>query len=99
MDPTEAHAEVEALDPSIEAWLTDELAPVPEREQKIYFDRRTETWDVKLMPPWWAAYCPFPGELCSCRSMGQTKIGMFDVDGTTYVPRKGYEDIEPEVRP
>jgi hypothetical protein len=52
---------------------------------------------VKLVPHWSAAYCPFPDELCDCSKHGETKIGMFDVDGSTYIPRKGYEEIEPVV--
>jgi hypothetical protein len=80
-------------------WLTDELEPVQERVQKLTFDKKTETWDLKLAPHWSAAYCPFPDELCDCNLQGQTKIGMFDVDGETYVPRSGYEEIEPEVFP
>lgn len=90
---------VETPDVPLDAWLTDELEPVQEREQRIYYDRNTETWDVKLVPHWSAAFCPFPDELCDCNRHGQTKIGMFDVDGSTYVPRTGYEEIEPAVFP
>lgn len=82
----------------VSLYLTDKLAPVQEREQHIYFDRKTETWDVKLMPHWSAQFCPFPDELCDCNTQGQTKIGMYDTDGT-YIPRTGYEDIEPVVSP
>lgn len=80
-------------------WLTDALDPVQERQQRVYFDGKTETWDVKLVPHWSAAYCPFPDTLCDCNTHGETKIGMYDVDGSTYIPRKGYEDIEPIVTP
>jgi hypothetical protein len=86
-----------ALD--LEAWLTSELEPVQDRLQKLFYDRATETWDVKLVPHWSAAYCPFPDELCDCSVHGTEKIGMYDVDGSTYYARKGYEDIEPEVSP
>lgn len=80
-------------------FITEALEPGPEREQRIFFDRATETWDVKLVAPWYAAYCDF-GDLCTCGDItGQTKIGMFDVDGVTYIPRKGYEEITPVVSP
>jgi hypothetical protein len=82
-----------------ENWITSELEPVQDRLQKLFYDRATETWDVKLVPHWSAAYCPFPDELCDCSAHGTEKIGMYDVDGTTYFARKGYEDIEPEVFP
>jgi hypothetical protein len=85
--------------PDLSFWLTDELEPVQERQQVVYFDRKTETWDVLLKPHWTAAYCPFPEELCDCNKQGQTKIGMYDTDGDTYIPREGYEDIVPVVHP
>ena len=80
-------------------WITSELEPVQDRLQKLFYDRATETWDVKLVPHWSAAYCPFPDELCSCSAHGVEKVGMFDVDGVTYIARKGYEDVLPEVFP
>jgi len=90
-----------ALEPNVplKEWLTDALEPPQERAQRVYFDRNTGTWDLKLTPHWSTAYCPFPTKICSCGTQGVTKIGQFDVDGTTYYPRKGYEDIEPVVRP
>jgi hypothetical protein len=91
--------EVDVPEAEIGQWVTDALEPPQQREQRVYFDRKTETWDVKLVPHWSAAYCPFPDTLCDCSKHGETKIGMFDVDGSTYVPRKGYEDIEPVVTP
>jgi hypothetical protein len=81
-----------------EEYVTDALAPVQERQQRIYYDKTTDTWDVKLVPHWSTAYCPFPDELCDCRTQGTTKIGTYDFDGT-YWPRKGYEQIEPTVTP
>jgi hypothetical protein len=81
-----------------EEYLTDLLAPVQEREQVLYLDRKTGTADVLLKPHWSSAYCPYPVELCDCSEQGQTKIGMYDVDGT-YLPRTGYEDITPTVAP
>lgn len=82
-----------------EDYITDRLAPVQEREQRIFYEKGSGTWTVKLMPHWSAAYCPYDTELCDCSDQGQTKIGEFDVDGQTYVPRKGYEDISPTVFP
>jgi hypothetical protein len=90
----------EIVTPSVEVgeWLTDALEPEQARTQRIHFVRRTESYDVKLAPHWSAAYCPFPDELCSCSAQGEEKIGYYDPDGN-YVPRKGYEDIEPLVAP
>lgn len=84
--------------PDPEAWITDELEPVQERVQKLQFDRNTETWELLLKPHWSTDYCPFPVELCDCSTQGQTKLGFYDVDGT-YYPRRGFEDVEPLVRP
>jgi hypothetical protein len=83
---------------SLEGWVTDALEPVSQREQRIYFDRQLGVHEVKLVPHWANAYCRFPHELCDCSTQGTTKIGMYDHDGT-YIPRKGYEDIEPVVEP
>jgi len=83
---------------ALSSYLTPELAPVQEREQVIYYDRKTGTHDVLLKPHWSAAYCPFDNELCDCSEQGQTKIGMYDTDGS-YIPRTGYENIEPTVAP
>lgn len=84
--------------PEIQDWVTDALEPVQEREQRLFRDRETGTTDVKLVPHWSAAYCPFPLELCDCSTQGTTKIGYYDLDGE-YYPRKGYEHIEPLVSP
>jgi hypothetical protein len=81
----------------LQDWVTDALEPVQEREQRIFMEK-DGTYTVKLMPHWSAAYCPFPEELCDCSTQGQTKIGMYDWDGT-YVPRTGYEDIDVLVAP
>lgn len=92
----EPGAEVSAR--PLSGWVTDALAPVQEREQRVYFDRALGTWDVKLVPHWSAAYCPYPDELCDCSTQGTTKIGFYDIDGE-YLPRPGYEDIKPTVAP
>lgn len=82
-------------------YLTDELAPVQERIQQMFFDRKTGTYDVKLKPHWSTAYCPYPLELCDCNTQGETKIGMwsFEGDSWNYHPRTGYEHITPEAKP
>jgi hypothetical protein len=90
--------EAEHLDQSIESWLTDELEPVQPREQRAYFDRASGTYELKLVPNWSTAYCPFDDALCDCRTQGTEKLGTFDTDGTYYA-RKGYEHIEPLVTP
>lgn len=79
-------------------WVTEALAPEQERVQKVYWDGRAEVFNLKLVPHWSTAYCPFPDELCSCSSQGETKIGSYDLDGV-YTPRSGYEDVEALVAP
>lgn len=80
----------------VEEYITPKLAPEPERVQKVY-SNKDGTYDVVLTPHWTAAFCPYAGgPLCSCSEQGNTKIGLFDVDGTFY-PRSGYEDIPLEV--
>lgn len=81
-------------------WLTDALEPAPEREQRLYFDRTTGMHELKLVAPWYAAYCPFPSELCSCHDIvgKTTKVGYYDLDGSYYA-RPGFEEIEPVVAP
>lgn len=81
-----------------EEFETEALAPVQDRQQKLTRDRVTETHDLKLVPHWSTMFCPYPDELCNCRTQGVTKIGTFDIDGE-YYPRPGYEDIEPTVSP
>lgn len=79
-------------------WVTDALEPVQDLVQRIFLDRATGMRDVKLVPHWSAAYCPFPEELCDCSTQGTTKIGFYDTDGE-YFPRRGFEDIEPAALP
>lgn len=83
---------------SLDDLVTDALEPVQPRQQRVYFDRKTDTYELKLVPHWSTAFCPFPTALCNCREQGTTKLGFFDVDGT-YYPRPEYEDVEPEVTP
>lgn len=82
-----------------EEFITPELSDEPERVQRTYFNRKTGVTELKLVPPWFAPYCPF-GELCSCSGLvgTSTKVGEWDDDGE-YKPRKGYEEIVPEIDP
>jgi len=78
-------------------FLTDELEPVQERQQKLVRNSKMGVVDLKLVPSWDAQFCDFPDELCDCNTQTTTKIGHFK-DGE-YVPRKGYEDVEPVIQP
>lgn len=75
-----------------EEWITPALAPVQERELRTYFNRRDDKWELKLIPHWSAAFCPFPTWLCDCREAGTTKVGEWV--GGEYVPRAGYESYK-----
>lgn len=81
-------------------FLNDKLAPVQDRVQAVRQNKKKDgiVFDVKLVPHWSAAYCPFPTELCDCSTQGQTKIGEYDLDGN-YTPRKDHEDVKPTVSP
>lgn len=79
-------------------YVTDALEPVQEREQRLYLERATGIYELKLVPHWSTAYCPYDVELCPCSTQGTTKIGFYDLDGD-YIPREGYEKIKPLVAP
>lgn len=79
-------------------YLTDALEPVQERVLKPVFSRRDKKWELKLVPHWSAAYCPFPDELCNCSSQGVTKVGEWTSDGH-YIPRAGYDVPAAKVPP
>lgn len=87
------------------AWDEDKLAPVQERVQKMYWDSKRGIWDVKLVPHWSTAYCPYPNELCDCSTQTTNKIGHWYIDSDhedyplRYQPRKGYEEVEPLLQP
>lgn len=79
-------------------WINGRLEPPQQREQKVSWNKQAGVFDLKLVPHWTAAFCPFPDELCDCNTGGTTKIGDFALDhqgGVIYRPRKGYEDITP----
>lgn len=86
-------------------WVTDSLAPPQDRVQKLWWDGKAGVWNVKLVPHWSAAYCPYPNELCDCSEQGTEKIGHYKLpdlkgsDKPEYVPRKGYEHFKPEIEP
>lgn len=92
-DPTDP---VEVNVRPLSDWVTDALEPVQERVQRAYLDKPSGTWELKLVPHWSAGFCPFHVELCDCSTQGTTKIGYWDIDGE-YIPRTGYEHIEPAV--
>jgi hypothetical protein len=90
------------------SFITDALAPVQDRVQKLMRPNKDGSRDVLLVPVWYAAYCPFPDELCDCNQQGSTKIGSWHQVWSDagnwhghydYRPRKGYEDVEVTVCP
>lgn len=98
---------VKAQDAYVTPWIAD---PMP-RVQKMWWNSKTEVFDVKLVPHWSSAYCPYPNELCDCSEAGTTKIGEWAIDrlaaitdkltedSCIYIPRAGYKEIEPELKP
>jgi len=84
-------------------FIRNSLAPEQDRVQVLHWNKVRGTFDVKLVPHWSAAYCPFPDDLCACSEQGTTKIGEYELveqsPGFHYLARKGYEDIEPELVP
>jgi hypothetical protein len=68
--------------------------------QKVTWNGKRSAFELKLTPHWLTRYCDF-GEVCGCSEQGETKIGEFTwADGElVYSPRKGFDDIEPEVSP
>jgi hypothetical protein len=94
-----------SLDPAVPPqqqsrfYLVDELAPPIARVQKLW--KNKERYDLKLVPHWSTQFCPFEDSLCDCDKQGTTKIGHYEYteEGWVYIPRDGYDDIEPEYRP
>jgi len=86
-----------------EMFLTPQLAPPEPREQRMF--KKGDLWEIKLIPHWTSMFCPYSPELCDCghdlTGNKTTKIGQFvKSDGAwVYEPRKGYELVEPEMRP
>ncbi len=78
-------------------YITDELAAPPQREQKLFWDKNKKVWDLKLVPPWGARYCPYEAPLCTCSGLATSeKVGEYDLD-RAYSPRDGYKDVVPVV--
>lgn len=90
-------------------FLTSALEPPMSREQKLFWNKATKVFDLKLMPHWSARFCPYPDELCDCSEQGTTKIGHYKFhlgdglpdypDSWVYEARKGYEDVAPTDAP
>lgn len=89
----------------IEGYLQDKLAPEIERSQYVSWNKARGVFNVILTPHWSTKFCPYDNALCACSEQGLNKIGeyrfMLDPgkDLLEYVPRGGYEGIEPTVRP
>lgn len=73
----------------------EKLPSGPGRIQRKYKAPNGQ-WDVKLVPQWEAQFCPYPEPFCDCGTLRTTKIGHY-TSGGIYVPRKGFEEILPEV--
>lgn len=77
-------------------FITHKLAPVPGREQVVTKNyNKKGYWDLKLKPHYTSLFCKFPEELCNCWTKKEEKIGTITPE-YEYIPRKGYEDIEPD---
>jgi hypothetical protein len=87
------------FDSPLEHWLTDALADVQPMVQKVFFDKASGDHVVKQGPHWSAVYCAFAPPLCTCSEQTWVTIGRYDIELDRYVPRKGYEEIEPTVAP
>lgn len=79
-------------------WAFENLAPEQDREQKLFWSKPQGVFDVKLVPNWSTRFCDWEEPYCNCRNQGTTKVGHYKLDGE-YIPRKGYEDIQPMVSP
>lgn len=79
-------------------WLNEHLADETERVQKVAWNPATKKFDLKLVPHWSTAYCPFEPPLCECSLQGITKIGHYHLDGS-YQARKGFDHHVPTTAP
>lgn len=84
----------------VQAYLNGEadLAPVQERVQKVVWSKQQGVFNLTLVPHWSARFCDWSSEYCTCSEQGTTKIGHYTLEGE-FVPREGYEDVNPLVRP
>lgn len=76
-------------------FINDALEPPQERIQKLVRNSKQGVTDVKLVPHWSAQFCPYDDELCDCSTQKPNKIGHYTKEGE-YIPRKGYEEVQPE---
>lgn len=76
----------------------DMLADEQPREQKLFWSKPQGVFDVKLIPHWSARFCDWKPPYCNCSAQGTTKVGHYTLDGE-YIPRKGYEEVQPLVSP
>jgi hypothetical protein len=76
----------------------EHLAPEQEREQKLLWNKKMGVFDVKLVPHWSTRFCDWTAPYCDCSSQGTTKIGQYDLEAL-YTPRKGFDEILPNVSP
>lgn len=81
-----------------ELYITDKLAEVQPRIQKVVWNKAQGVFNVVLTPHWSARFCDFEPPLCTCSEQGTTKIGHYTLEGE-FVHREGYEDVNPTVRP
>lgn len=87
--------QVDAYLQSMQPWkgtrLTAELAPEPEKELRLMWNKavsraggvETPGWELKNMPVWQTMFCPFDNAYCSCSEQRPEKIGhwTYDADG------------------
>lgn len=80
-----------------EEFITEQLAPEPDMEQRVYLEKESGDYVLKLVPNWVTKFCPYDAPICDCSSQTSITIGRYNESG--YTPRKGYEDIVPVVAP
>lgn len=92
-------------------YMNEYLAPTMPRTQKLFWasGKKYPQWDVTLVPHWLSMFCPYDDALCDCNQQGNTKIGhwyWYEGDGLEdnpdeliWVPRKGFEEEVPLVKP
>lgn len=71
--------------------INDYLAPMPDPELKMYWDREAQNWVVKSVPHWTCQFNDYGPELTPKQSTNI--VGRWSIDGY-YHPRKGWEFVE-----
>jgi hypothetical protein len=100
------------LQPPDAQFVTEMLAPTPEKELRLMWNKAVSKaggkerpgWELKRMPVWQTGFCPFPNELCDCSEQRPDKIGhwLLDDDGIArfaFSRGKADEGIKPEDYP